>query len=586
MHWMNPAGAWALTALAAILVLYFLKQRVEPTPVSSTYLWRKALATLEADRPFQRLRRNLLLFLQLLAALLFALSIMRPMTPGTEAGELVFVFDLSASMQAEGEAGTRFDAAIADAQRRIAGLPEGARVSVLTAGARVRQPLARTTDLLRARRTIEALAPENGSADLSGALSLALALQRELEGVQLIVYSDQTLPEGGLLQPYLGGGQENRAILSLAANDTAAVARIANYGAAAQVTVECYAGDNLVDIRSLDLEAGETASVQFDLPAPAATVVARLTGADALPADDTRRWVSRETGRTTVLLAGQDNIFLEKALALRTDISLLKTTTEEVGAIASGALTVVDGPLPEVLPAQGALLLVNPDVAVGAAQETPATLSAASGALADTLNQHLSVDEIQVSAWREVTTGTPIWLANGLPVLTIAEEDGRRVARLGFDLHASNLPLLKEFPVWVQQLLAYLAPEPLGAGFSDADCGDAFTITPQSFAQEAFVETPSGRRLPLPVTGGTFSDTNETGIYQLVQVDEAGEETRVAFALHIPAAESDVRQAAYREDAAAGLAGGLAVGREWTPYLLCLLLSLMLLEWWVYRRGI
>ena len=32
MQWMNPAGAWALAALAAILLLYILKERLEKSP--------------------------------------------------------------------------------------------------------------------------------------------------------------------------------------------------------------------------------------------------------------------------------------------------------------------------------------------------------------------------------------------------------------------------------------------------------------------------------------------------------------------------------------------------------------------------
>lgn len=53
MQWMNPAGAWALAALAAILLLYILKERLEPTEVSSTYLWRRAMIAAQAERRFR-----------------------------------------------------------------------------------------------------------------------------------------------------------------------------------------------------------------------------------------------------------------------------------------------------------------------------------------------------------------------------------------------------------------------------------------------------------------------------------------------------------------------------------------------------
>jgi len=57
----------ALSALAIpIVILYMLKLRRRETEVSSTMLWRMVLRDREANAPWQRLRRNLLLLLQLL----------------------------------------------------------------------------------------------------------------------------------------------------------------------------------------------------------------------------------------------------------------------------------------------------------------------------------------------------------------------------------------------------------------------------------------------------------------------------------------------------------------------------------------
>ncbi len=585
MHWMNPSGAWAFSALAAILFLYILKQKMEPTPVSSTFLWQKALASLEADRPFQRLRRSLLLFLQLLLAVLLALSLMRPMTLGEETGETVFVFDLSASMQAEASGKTRLELAVEDALRRLDGMPEGARVSILTVGAQASQPLARAADPMMVRRTLSALTAENGGSDLEGALTLAFALQKELPEVQLVVYSDQALPEGDFTQPALGTGLSNVSLLSLNANDVAAVARVANYGGAAEITVECYADGSLCDLRTLSLAENEIASVQFDLPAPAKEIRAVIVEKDALPADNTRTYVAREQGSTVIVMAGRDNIFLEKALSLRSDVQVIKTTASEAAAISGGVLTVLDGPLPADLPAHGALLLIDPDQRVGEQQDRAAVLSAAPGTLAETLNEYLEVEEIQVARWKPVEGGTPIWLANGQPVLSVFEEDGRRIAVIGFDLHDANLPLLKEFPLFIQNLLSYLAPEPLGAGLEEISCGEALRITPQSTARQAWVVTPSGRQQTIPVVGGLLTDTNEIGVYRVVQKDEASAEKEFPFALHIPAAESDLTHPAWGAEGATGTGRGARFGREWTPWLLGLLLAVMLLEWGVYRRG-
>lgn len=584
MHWINPSGAWALAALGIIICLYILRQKMEPIEVSSTYLWKKALASLEADRPFQKLRRNLLMFVQLLLALLLVLALMRPMQVGGEAAEVVFVIDLSASMQTEEGGATRLARAIEDANRRIDGLTEGARVSILTAGAQVSQPIARTNDRLAAKRALNALQAQNGSSDLDGALSLAFALQRELEDVQLIIYSDQELPDGSYVQPAVGSGQPNRAVLSLQANDTAAIARIINHGGPAEVELECYMDNVLCDIRTVSLQRDEVLSVPFALPGIAQTVEVRLVTPDALPIDNTRTWVRREEGNTSIVLAGRDNVFLEKALHLRGDVSVLKTTIEEVSLVKASALTVVDGPVPAEMPAEGALFLVDPDLYTGAMRTESATLSPAVNPLADQLNAYLQVDAIQTARWKPVSGGTPIWEINGEPVLSLFEEEGRRIAVLGFDLHASNLPLLKEFPIFMQHLLDFLVPEPLGAGFTDGECGEPLSIKPQSFARTAFVSTPSGAHISIPVAGGTLYATDEIGVYHLIQRDETGAETSIPFVLQTPASESNVQSVASRAGDGQEGGQGSAYGREWTPWLVALLLAVTLVEWWVYRR--
>lgn len=584
MQWMNPAGAWALAALAAILLLYILKERLEPTEVSSTYLWRRAMIAAQAERPFQKLRRNLLMLLQLLTALALALALMHPMTLGGQASEVVFVFDLSASMQAVEDGVSRLDVAREDARRRVEGMPDGSRVSVLTAGTNVGQPLSRAEDRTAVLRALDALRAENGSADLDGALSLAMALRRELEGTQIIVYTDQALPAGDFLQPGVGNGADNRALLSLSASGNAAIARVANWGEATEVTVECYADGVLCDVRTVPAAAGETVGVSFEVPENASCIQARLTGGDALALDDTRDWISRTQSGVTVVLAGRDNVFLEKALTLRGDITLVRTTAEEAASLTGAALTIVDGPLPETLPAQGNLLLVDPDREVGDSRTESVSLAPAFGELAEEINQYLQVQDIQVARWKPVNRGTPIWLAGDSPVFSLYEADGRQIAILGFDLHDANLPLLKEFPIWVQRLLSFLAPEPLEAAVSDADCGATLEIRPQSFAQSAYVLTPSGRQVQVPLAGASFSDTGEAGVYTLVQTDASGQRTELAFALHMPASESDVR------DVASGSGDGAmdraaSYGREWTAFMIGLALVLALAEWGVYRRG-
>src|SRR3989441_8628620 len=105
LHLLNPWAALIAAAIAvpALLVLYFLKLRRREMPVSSTLLWRKAIQDLQVNAPFQRLRRNLLLLLQLILLALLLLALSRPVsnyTPGPGKTTVILI-DRSASMSAK-----------------------------------------------------------------------------------------------------------------------------------------------------------------------------------------------------------------------------------------------------------------------------------------------------------------------------------------------------------------------------------------------------------------------------------------------------------------------------------------------------
>src|SRR4030042_77483 len=105
-EWSSMLGGWQWAVLLAIppavVLLYFLKLRRQPLEVPSTYLWKRSVEDLHVNTIWQRLRQNLLLFLQLLLVALAMLALLRPGWEGTklEGQRFIFLVDNSASMSA------------------------------------------------------------------------------------------------------------------------------------------------------------------------------------------------------------------------------------------------------------------------------------------------------------------------------------------------------------------------------------------------------------------------------------------------------------------------------------------------------
>lgn len=198
MTWLTPwiGGIAAAIAVPSLIILYFLKLRRRDVEISTTLLWRKSIEDLQANAPFQRLRKNLLLFLQLLAlaGVLFALAQPQIKAQALEGTKNVILIDRSASMTAEDEKDskggkqTRLAAAKKEAIALIESMREGsvlgktfgttddsdeAMVIAFDRTAEVRQTFTHDKRILR--EAIEAITPVEGPTSIDEAIRLARA---------------------------------------------------------------------------------------------------------------------------------------------------------------------------------------------------------------------------------------------------------------------------------------------------------------------------------------------------------------------------------------------------------------------------
>ncbi len=361
MNFLTPT-AFALAALLPIVIaMYFLKLRREERPVSSIYLWQQLVRDYEANAPWQRLRRNLLLLLQLLFLIALILALARPFLPthGAAGQSLILLIDTSASMAATDVPPSRLDVAKARARELIASLPDSARVTVIAAGRTPRVLVSGAQDRRQAREAVDNLRTEHGSSDLATALGLAGAVAARQTQAEIVILSDGRVdlqPTATRLLALSQAGRQNRqpgeqarwevpaavryvpigehgdnqAVSALSLRELAAGQAVSLF---TQVTnharepvtrrLDIYVNNQLFDAREITIPARDAVEIiQDDLPATTQQVEVRLAGRDALALDD-RAWTVRPAGQPApVLLVTEGNLFLETALSLLPNIEL------------------------------------------------------------------------------------------------------------------------------------------------------------------------------------------------------------------------------------------------------------------------
>ncbi len=545
MNFLAPGAFFLGLLLPVILAFYLLKLKRIEHEVPSTFLWRKMVRDVEANAPWQRLRPNLLMMLQLLFLAALILAIARPFTWAEGAGgqAAIFILDTSASMSAVDTKPSRIESAKQRAVQLVDDLPDTARVTVIEAGREARVLLSSSLDRRQAHLSIEDVQPGTGGSDLGVALELASAIAARQPGTEIIVLSDGrvNLPHRMALKGVLryipfGLNGENQAV-SLLTLETAAgggsltaFAQVSNYGKEpASRRLNLLADGQLVNVFDLaDIPpGGQKTAIAEGLLLETAVIEAQLTGQDTLPLDDQATAVRPDTQPVPVSLVTAGNRFIKTALALlpgivlsEQDAGAIDTTNGEFAATPGGptsqpttlptataeteqtsgntALTIYDNYIPDVLPAAGSLLFIAPPKSTEyftttglVGNPTPRVIDPD-----DTLLQNVSLSEasildtvrIPLPDWATPVVTGDLAANNGaagenVPLIFRGEVNGRRIVVISFDLRHSDLPLQVAFPLLWSNLVDWLAPGARGSIPPQVSPGDSLAFNAPGSAQ-------------------------------------------------------------------------------------------------------
>ena len=374
-----------LILIPIIVLLYILKQKVKDQPFSSALLWREIYKNLEARTPFEKLKHNILMYLQILAMLFLIFALMAPVirNGGFVSRNTVIVIDTSASMETAYNGGkSRLEEAISRAKSYIDGVNDSGMITVVSCDDSA-QIIYQGQDKSTAKRRIASLKTAMVSGTLDAATGMVGSLVSGLENVDVICYTDSEFDYSGLKRNYdrislfvesIYSSEENLSvdyvnyaitaddILNASdetenASDSApkgdqkkdteyieAICKVTNHGEKEETSdVSLYLDNDIVDVQTVNVKAKESETVYFSrvkLPKEWAGKIetdgskkdslknpvlrAELSKKDSLTADNISSVAVTHESDRKILLISKGNVFMEKALSLSDGATVYK----------------------------------------------------------------------------------------------------------------------------------------------------------------------------------------------------------------------------------------------------------------------
>ncbi|MEO1286189.1 MAG: VWA domain-containing protein [Chloroflexota bacterium] len=620
MSFLSPLAALGLLVAIPIILLYILRLRRREAVVSSNFLWQQLLRDREANTPWQRLRRNILLFLQLLILILLVLVLMRPaqVVPTITASKTVILLDASASMNARDvDSGTRFEAAQREANLLLNDLTPDDQVSVIWVAESAEPLIPYTNSFLEARAAIFDAEAGSGQGDWSTALTLAAAGAQGTDNFSIIIITDGGIEDAGLLPENIpapvivpiGESASNLAITALATRTLAGqnpqlFTQIQNYDTVAnEVSLLIRLDGDLWESISPTVSAQSSASFTFEISESFSTVQAELvlddSVVDYLESDNIAYAVTNENStRRVLVLSDQRNIFLDEVLRSLPNVQVF---TGDVNRLTLPTtpydLYIFNNYLPTELP-DADMLIINPprssDIfTLGAESSVTSNVSLATRT--HPLSNFLTVDSINLRQFQEISAvdwATPIISTTGGDILVAGDNRGRQVAILNFDLLDSDFPLQIAFPIFMSNVIEWATPANVITGGTNASVGDVVRINPPLTATRVQVTLPDGTNRDVAITSDTlsFAETQQTGFYTITITHDDESVTTQALAVNLfganesniaPLLPSEINLGGGQLDEEAEEQFGF---RElWRP-LAILALFVLLYEWHLYHK--
>ena len=605
MNFLFPTAFFLGSLAVPVVVLYLRRPSRRPLEFSSLLFWQRVLER-EPHRKFLgRLRNPLSLILQLVILLLLLLALARPQGVSSHGHRAtVLVLDMRARMQAPGV----FDQALRAAQEVVATLGPHDEVAILAIEGAPRVISSFSSDAKELRRKLSSLEPSDAGGNLDEALVLAGRLLDAKPGERrLIVIGDRkaAAPENAE-QITVGKPMDNLAVLALAQRPLPAspqsaeiMVRLGNFAReASSAELELSLDGKPFDLQRFALSPGEQRDFSTIIPKEMLAsgngfLLARLTSEDALKFDNTARAVLPIGQQLRVLLVGEDDPFLENALKADPSIAveILRPESWRSNLGAGFDVVVFDNWLPadlasEKVGSEPSLFFGRTPFNFAGEHISPDFLEASesNSPLLWNVEFHdvrlARAEKLMLPADGRWRASIPMRSAGEPMVVALEGPAGARLVAVAFTVADSNFPLRVGFPLFVSNVIHWLAER---RSRSQATLKAGRTFFPkrgEEIGKHPLPQEQANSESEPPAYSQTPFTVRENGFYEV----RGSAETPWLAVNTADAAESDL-SVAQSESGARPFTRSWAALHPWR-WLTLAALILLVIEWCLHHRRV
>lgn len=591
-----------LVLIPIIIIMYLLKQKAVDHPFSSLFLWKEMYKNMQANTPWEKLKKNLLMYLQIATVLILIFALMSPYIKSetTSAGHVVLVLDTSGSMNTKYDDGhTRMEVAVSEAIDYVDKLPGDTSISIITSDKEAVLVLTDSVDKSLAKRRLNAIEATNYMGDCSFGMEMAESMIAQWETAEVVYFTDTYVScktTGGYIVDvyseqdnavveYVGHGTDSEGMLTV-------LAKVSNFGSKELKTdINLYGDDEMLAVKEVTIPSGDSEIVYFEnLVFDGKVIYAELHDVkDALTLDNGCYDVITEAAECKVLLMTEQNLYLEKAMALMDGVNVTKSNdidgfkdflNEEYD------LYVFDGMVPAELPKNGSMLFINcecPELFTVADTLEGILLKVKDSKVTKYLEDYSfgasKVKAMEVPGWAD-----SFLAAGNFSAGFIGTYGTQQVCVLGMDFHDTELPLKSEFPILIYNIMN----ECVSTGMLSAsvvNAGSIVKVSGKIDGAKPVIERPDGKNEELVGTIVNYTGTNETGVYEVEQ-NADGEKLSEVFAVNFPKNESYIQNTpgGSSDTETSVVQATVNTSLNLRNVIIILALILLCIEWIVYIR--